>query len=79
MPIYEYSCPDCQLTFDTLRPMADANAPIPCPTCESNEALRVISRFAAISKGNGGSQMLAGGGGCSNCSGHACHSCASAN
>jgi len=48
MPLYEYECPDCQTCFDVLRAMADADAPIACPKCDSVSPRRKISLFSAI-------------------------------
>ncbi|HUT20414.1 MAG TPA: zinc ribbon domain-containing protein, partial [Anaerolineae bacterium] len=33
MPIYEYSCADCQRTFEKMRPMSRADDAISCPDC----------------------------------------------
>ncbi|MFN2167963.1 MAG: FmdB family zinc ribbon protein, partial [Anaerolineae bacterium] len=30
MPLYEYNCNACGVTFERLRPMSKANAPAPC-------------------------------------------------
>jgi putative FmdB family regulatory protein len=48
MPLYEYKCADCDTCFDALRSMADADAPIACPTCDSENTCRQISLFTAI-------------------------------
>jgi putative FmdB family regulatory protein len=65
MPLYEYKCSDCQTCFDALRAMADADAPITCPKCDSENTGRMISLFSAI--GSGG--VIAG-------AGASCGSCA---
>jgi putative FmdB family regulatory protein len=76
MPIYEYRCADCSHTFEKRRPMSMADAEIACPQCESTHTRRGISRFAAFSKGNGGtSHAVGGGGGCEGCGSHSCGSC----
>ena len=33
MPIYEYACVACDLRFDRMRPMAQADSPADCPQC----------------------------------------------
>ncbi|MCC7353609.1 MAG: zinc ribbon domain-containing protein [Anaerolineae bacterium] len=80
MPLYEYVCPECEITFDTLRGMSQADAPIACPECTSLRPYRIISLFAAVSHDTAGTgRMVAGGnGGCGSCSSHACSSCSHA-
>ena len=68
MPLYEYFCSDCRSTFDALRPMNKADAPILCAKCESRHTARVLSVFYAHSEG----KPAAGtGGGCA-CGNGAC-------
>lgn len=76
MPLYEYYCPDCEIVFEALRSVSQADAPIACPRCTGREARRQLSRFAAMSKGNGGeSRSVAGSGGCAGCTATTCSSC----
>ena len=64
MPLYEYQCSDCEMHFDALRAMSDADAPIFCPECGCDNARRMISLFSAI----GSDGMIAGAGAsCSSC------------
>ncbi len=74
MPLYEYICQECKTRFDALRPMAQADAPIACPECGSNNTSRAISLFAAI----GSEGVIAGGGSsCGSCTpSGACATCA---
>lgn len=76
MPVYEYFCPDCEIVFDALRPMAKADEPITCPECTCKGGRRQLSRFAAVSKGTGGeTHSVAGAGGCSGCHSSSCVGC----
>jgi putative FmdB family regulatory protein len=77
MPLYEYKCADCGITFEKLRPMSKADAPLSCTLCGSAETLRAISLFSAISKASdGGSRAISGaGGGCGSCAGTSCATC----
>jgi len=76
MPIYEYSCADCQRTFEKMRPMKRADDAVSCPDCGGVQTKRGLSLFAAFSKGNGeGSHAVSGGGGCDSCGSHNCGSC----
>lgn len=54
MPLYEYFCSDCQQTFESLRPMRQADAPLSCKACDSPRTARVLSLFAAPAKGGSG-------------------------
>ena len=65
MPLYEYECLDCETRFDALRGMSEADDPISCPQCESQETQRMISLFSAV----GDQGVIAGeGGSCASCS-----------
>jgi putative FmdB family regulatory protein len=33
MPLYEYYCKHCDGIFETMRPIAQASVPAPCPLC----------------------------------------------
>ena len=57
MPLYEYRCDACGRTFEELRSSREADAPIACPSCESDRTGRKLSSFAASTgsaKGGGG-------------------------
>lgn len=76
MPIYEYRCADCEQKFEKRRLMSQADDEIACPDCGSVHTSRGLSRFAAFSKGNGGTSVSVGGGsGCAGCGSHSCGSC----
>lgn len=47
MPLYEYYCQDCQGTFETLRPMSQADAAIACADCGGEHTARALSLIAA--------------------------------
>ena len=51
MPIYEYLCLDCDEHFEIIRAMKDADAPIACQKCESDNISRMLSLFNAQSGG----------------------------
>lgn len=74
MPLYEYICLDCRTRFDALRSIKDADAPIPCQTCQSGHTTRVISLFFAHSDGRALTQSAPA---CSSCASHACSTCGS--
>jgi putative FmdB family regulatory protein len=45
MPLYEYHCPSCRLTFEALEPLRGARRPGTCPRCR-RRAPRVSSTFS---------------------------------
>jgi putative FmdB family regulatory protein len=45
MPIYECSCEACEITFEVLAPVSEANRKRSCPRC-ARPSRRVVSAFA---------------------------------
>jgi putative FmdB family regulatory protein len=76
MPIYEYVCTGCNKKFEMFRPLSQAEADAACAAC-GGKAKRVLSRFAAVSKGSGGESTPITGGGCSTCGASSCTTCGS--
>ncbi|MFH1651650.1 MAG: zinc ribbon domain-containing protein [Chloroflexota bacterium] len=76
MPIYEYTCPDCGLEFEKLRPFRQADEKTPCPHCQKPAAKR-LSTFACFSRGEGGatSPIAGSGGSCGSCGSSSCGTC----
>lgn len=74
MPIYEYRCPDCGAIFIKMRPMSQADAPVECERCGKPNAQRLLSRIAAVRRGDGAGVSSAGGG-CAGCSASSCSTC----
>jgi len=71
MPLYEYVCRECGLHFDVLRAMKDADEPLECSYCYSNQTSRCLSSFFAVSEGKSlGSSPNS----CSGCSAGSCDS-----
>lgn len=73
MPLYEYTCQDCGSRFDAFRPIKEADEPIQCKKCFSQNTRRALSLFFAASEGKpvAGSSSS----GCSSCSGGSCSCC----
>ncbi len=73
MPIYEYVCTDCGKRFEAIRSIKDADQPIACNKCQSDQTHRAISVFYAQS----GAQIIAGGNtsSCAGCSSGSCSTC----
>ncbi|MFZ8917160.1 MAG: FmdB family zinc ribbon protein [Ilumatobacteraceae bacterium] len=47
MPVYEFRCKTCDVTFDERRSMSAANDPATCPDGHAN-AVRLLSVFASV-------------------------------
>lgn len=45
MPIYEFSCDQCNKTFELLAVQTDDLVAPVCPSCQSPEIFRVLSRI----------------------------------
>ena len=77
MPLYEYSCDDCQCKFEVLRSISQADEPVLCTECGGSDTRRAISLFSAVSRGGDGgdSSRSLGGGGCASCSATSCATC----
>lgn len=73
MPIYEYVCSDCNLKFELLRALSQANEKASCPRCHK-DAERILSRFAAVSKDETG-QTTPVSNPCSSCTATSCGPC----
>lgn len=49
MPIYEYRCDACNVTFERIRRASD-DTPVECPECH-DEARKLMSTFASRADG----------------------------
>ncbi len=56
MPLYEYHCQADGTVIELMRPMSDADKPVPDPAGKGRQFTRKFSTFAA--KGNAGSIPL---------------------
>ena len=53
MPVYEYFCKSCDGVFETIRPIAKASEPAPCPVCAKKAQRIPPSSFAAFTMREG--------------------------
>jgi len=60
MPIYEYACPACDKTFESFIIRKSDEAEVACPTCQTHQVSRVLSRPAATRLGGGGGGASSG-------------------
>jgi putative FmdB family regulatory protein len=49
MPLYAYTCPECEIEIEELRPAARADDPVECPVCHGL-CTRDISSFSFRSR-----------------------------
>jgi len=72
MPRYEYRCKECGFTFELRRPMAQSDAPAPCPRghAETVKLLSTVSVAGTSSPAAGSPSPTSAGGGC--CGGGCC-------
>jgi putative FmdB family regulatory protein len=76
MPLYEYACDQCKCKFELLRSFGRADDPPECPQCHHLGGRRLVSNFAAMSKGSDGAATSVGGGSsCGSCSSSSCAGC----
>ena len=52
MPIYEFSCQNCNAEFEIVLSFSDSTMPV-CPKCASSNVQRLLSRPAIHFKGSG--------------------------
>ena len=48
MPLYEYFCKSCDGVFETMRPIAMASEPAPCPVCAKKAQRIPPTSFSAF-------------------------------
>lgn len=62
MPIYEFECLRCGVSFESLLRKAEEISKVTCPSCEGNRLEEKVSRFAGGSKS--GASSLSGASDC---------------
>jgi putative FmdB family regulatory protein len=74
MPIYEYACDECGVTFEEL--VLDAKDPA-CPDCGSTSTHKLMSRCSHTTGGGNGRDAAppAPASGCAGCAGGHCATC----
>ncbi|MBI5285258.1 MAG: zinc ribbon domain-containing protein [Chloroflexi bacterium] len=53
MPVYEYFCKSCDGVFETMRPIAQASDPAPCPVCAKKAHRIPPTSFSAFTMRDG--------------------------
>ncbi len=61
MPIYEYYCPECDVEFEKLVRLSEANAMQDCPECGGRHTHKKLSTFAMSGSSTGKGAAAAGG------------------
>lgn len=75
MPIYEYTCKDCNTSFEYL--VMGGRGPEGCPKCKGKNINQQMSACGFVSKGGGGATTAksAGTSSCSGCTAGSCAGC----
>ncbi len=76
MPIYEYTCKDCETIFEEIV-LNQEDIPT-CPKCKSIKTSKLISKSRHLSGGTSGNEGISSQGSksaCSGCSGGSCSTC----
>lgn len=60
MPLYEYRCEDDGTLLELMRPMSQADAPVPDPEGKGRTFTRVMSVFQSGGKGDSGGGQSSG-------------------
>lgn len=63
MPLYEYTCQECDHRFEVLQRIGEGPEGLQCPECDCEEIEKEFSTFASTSDSSGVSYS-GGGGGC---------------
>lgn len=74
MPIYEFRCEKCAKVMERLCPVGSNGKGLKCPSCGGGSMRRIMSIFAARTKGEGASTKSVGSS-CAGCSSGNCASC----
>lgn len=51
MPLYDYACAACELTFEVSRSFADADVPADCPMCDKPAKRQLSVPMATFTRG----------------------------
>jgi putative FmdB family regulatory protein len=57
MPLYEYHCNECDEDFEKMVRFSEADQSPACPSCQSQDTHKKISRVAAFATSLGGSSL----------------------
>ncbi|MHB1665389.1 MAG: FmdB family zinc ribbon protein [bacterium] len=63
MPIHEYECKKCGITFEVYQRITETGKDVKCPACGAEYPERKISAFSSC--GTSSSSSYGGGGSCS--------------
>ena len=76
MPIYEYTCSDCELTFELMRPISEADKEASCPRCH-HQSRRIMSTCVSFTRDSSGLTNAVSGAGssCAGCGSSNCATC----
>ncbi|MCF8262397.1 MAG: zinc ribbon domain-containing protein [Melioribacteraceae bacterium] len=53
MPIFEYKCQECDTKFDFLHKSVNNIQSVNCPSCNSENAKKLLSTFSSVGESSG--------------------------
>ncbi len=74
MPLYEFRCEKCEHVMERLCRVGSNGKGLKCPKCGGGKLRRLMSVFAARSKGEGGARTSVGSS-CASCTSSSCATC----
>ncbi|MHB9033569.1 MAG: FmdB family zinc ribbon protein [Anaerolineae bacterium] len=63
MPLYEYTCQECDEQFEKLVSFSAANQAVTCPNCHGTQCVKSISLFGSV-RGSGGGAVASSSSSC---------------
>ena len=76
MPIYEYNCHECDITFEMMKPFSEADKDASCPRCHK-DAKRIMSPCVCFTRDSIGltTRVSGSGNSCAGCGSGSCTTC----
>lgn len=53
MPVFEYKCKKCEVSYEVLHKSSENKDDVHCPNCNSPEHIKLISSFSSVMGSSG--------------------------